>query len=80
MNMAALPKEQWKKILEAILNNTKAVLTYLEKHPKMMLTSTGVATVMALREDLIGSAEEVSIDSSAAFSHPEIEVLHFVDS
>lgn len=63
-DMAALPKDQCKKVLEAILNNTKAVLTYLEKHPRILYTAAGVATVIALREDLIGSAEEVSIDKN----------------
>jgi len=63
-DMAALPKDQWKKVLEAVLNNTKAVLTYLEKHPRILYTAAGVATVISLREDLIGSAEKVSIDKN----------------
>jgi hypothetical protein len=63
-DMAALPKDQWKKVLAAIIKNTKAVLSYLEKHPKILLTSAGVATVIALREDLIGSQEVVSTDEN----------------
>jgi hypothetical protein len=53
-DIVKLPKATRDSVVDAIGKNTAASLAFLEKHPRVLLTGTGVGAFLALREDLLG--------------------------
>lgn len=58
--IAALPQSQQSRVIEAMLAAPSRTLDYLEKHPKVLLTAAGVGTFIALKDEILGTDEEVS--------------------
>jgi hypothetical protein len=54
-DIAALPSGERSQLLAAMKEVPTAVLDYLEKHPKVLLTAGGVAVVIAAKDSLLGS-------------------------
>jgi len=49
-----------KQVLDTIISFPKRAIEILEKHPKVLATTAGVTTFIALREDILGSEEEIN--------------------
>ena len=60
--IADLPPATRSKVVDAILSASSRTIDYIEKHPKVFLTATGVATFVALKDEILGTDEEVTID------------------
>jgi hypothetical protein len=59
--IAALPQPQQSRVIGAIVAAPARTLGFLEKHPKVLLTTAGVGTFIALKDDMLGQDEEVQI-------------------
>lgn len=59
--IAALPPSQQSRVIGAILAAPARTLGFLEKHPKILLTTAGVGTFIALKDDVLGTDEEIQI-------------------
>jgi len=57
-DIAQLPPNKSGQILEAFRMNSKGVLNYLEKHPRVLYTAGGVAAVIALKDNLFGQPND----------------------
>ena len=53
--IAALPVAERSSLLAAMKSNTAKVLTFLEKHPKTLLTSAAVTAFLASKDELLGT-------------------------
>jgi hypothetical protein len=53
--LAPAPRSQ---VLSKLGRNAKGVLSYLEAHPKILLTAAGVAAVLAVEDNFLGEAGE----------------------
>lgn len=53
--IAALPIAQRSSLLAAMKTNTAKVLTFLEKHPKTLLTAAAVTAFLASKDELLGT-------------------------
>lgn len=59
-DIAALPPESRSRVVDAIISAPVRVLDFLENHPRILHTGAGVATILALKDNLIGREEESS--------------------
>jgi hypothetical protein len=59
--IAVLPQSQQSRVIGAIVAAPARTLGFLEKHPKVLLTTAGVGTFIALKDDMLGQDEEVQI-------------------
>ncbi len=68
-DIAALPPESRNRVVDAIVSAPVRVLDFLENHPRILHTGAGVATILSLKDDLIGREEESSTgpDGSATY-------------
>lgn len=53
--IAALPVAERSSLLAAMKTNTAKVMTFLEKHPKTLLTAAAVTAFIASKDDLLGT-------------------------
>lgn len=60
--IAALPLSQKKPVTDAILSVPARAIGYMEKHPKVFLTASGIATLVALKDEVLGTGEEIIIN------------------
>lgn len=60
--LAGLPTPQRSQVVDAIICAPKRVIDYMEKHPKVLFTAAGVATLVALKDDVLGRDEEVIVN------------------
>lgn len=58
-DIAALPPKQRNQIVDAITSAPKRILDYMEEHPKIFGTAAGIATLVALKDEVLGKDEEV---------------------
>ena len=61
--IAALPASQRASVTAAISRAPARVVGYLERHPKVLLTTAGVVTVVALKDEIIGTTQ-VALDAA----------------
>jgi len=59
--LAALPQSQQSRVIGTILAAPARTLGFLEKHPKVLFTTAGAGTFIALQDDILGKDEEVQI-------------------
>jgi hypothetical protein len=59
-DIAQLAPAQRSALLGKIARSPGVVLDYLEKHPRILLTAGGAATVLALKDDIVGTSEIVT--------------------
>jgi hypothetical protein len=59
-DIAALQPAQRSALLSKIASSPRVVLDYLEKHPRILATAAGVGTVLALKDDIVGTSEIVT--------------------
>ena len=59
-DIAQLPPAQRSAVLDKIARSPGVVLDFLEKHPRVLLTAGGAATVVALKDELAGTTEIVT--------------------
>ncbi len=59
-DIAALQPAQRSALLGKIAKSPGVVLDYLEKHPRILTTAAGVGTVLALKDDIVGTTEVVT--------------------
>ena len=59
-DIAALPPESRNRVVDAIISAPVRVLDFLENRPRILHTGAGIATILALKDDLIGREEESS--------------------
>jgi hypothetical protein len=64
--IADLTATQKNQVVEAILAAPGRVIDYLEKHPKVFLTTVGVTTLVALKDDAFGKDETITINSDGS--------------
>lgn len=60
-DIQGLPAQEKTQILNAILEQPAKVLGFLEKHPKVLLATGGVAAVIAYKDDLLGMDTEIVV-------------------
>jgi hypothetical protein len=53
-DIAALPKGERSQLLDVMAKAPTRILDYLETHPKVLLTAGGVATVVAVKDNVFG--------------------------
>ena len=61
-DIAGLPSSQKNQVVEAILAAPGRVIDYMEKHPKVFMTAAGITTLVALKDDVLGKDEEITIN------------------
>ncbi|MGB7158093.1 MAG: hypothetical protein WBD40_08505, partial [Tepidisphaeraceae bacterium] len=61
--IAALPASQRASVTAALSRTPARVVSYLERHPKTLLTAAGVVTVVALKDEIIGTTQ-VALDAA----------------
>jgi len=59
-DIAALQPAQRSALLGKIASSPRVVLDYLERHPRILTTAAGVGTVLALKDDIVGTSEIVT--------------------
>ena len=59
-DIAGLPSSQKNQVVEAILAAPGRVIDHMEKHPKVFMTAAGIATLVALKDDVLGTDEETT--------------------
>lgn len=59
-DIAALAPAQRSAVLSKIASSPKVVLEFLEKHPRILTTTAGVGTVLALKDQIVGTSEIVT--------------------
>lgn len=57
-DIAVLPGAHRQGVLQALTAAPGRILDYLEQHPRILMTSAGVGTILALKDDMIGVEEE----------------------
>jgi hypothetical protein len=55
--IVALPASQRAGVMAALSKSPARVVGYLERHPKVLLTAAGVATVVAMKDEIIGTTQ-----------------------
>jgi hypothetical protein len=60
--IAGLPSAQKSQVVEAILAAPGRLIDYMEKHPKVFMTAAGITTLVALKDDVLGKDEEITIN------------------
>lgn len=55
--IAKLPAPQRAGVMQALSKSPARVVGYLERHPKILLTTAGVVTVVALKDEIIGTTQ-----------------------
>lgn len=61
-DIAVLPGAQRQGVLQAMTAAPGRILEYLEQHPRILMTSAGVGTVIALKDDVLGVEKETVIN------------------
>lgn len=61
-DIAGLPSAQKGQVVEAILAAPGRLIDYMEKHPKVFMTAAGITTLVALKDDVLGKDEEITIN------------------
>ncbi len=59
-DIAALAPAQRSAVLGKIAQSPRVVLEFLEKHPRVLTTAAGVGTVLALKDEIVGTSEIVT--------------------
>src|SRR5688572_19367708 len=59
-DIAALAPAQRSALLGKIASSPRVVLEFLEKHPRVLTTAAGVGTVLALKDEIVGTSEIVT--------------------
>ena len=59
-DIAALAPAQRSALLDKIAQSPRVVLEFLEKHPRVLTTAAGVGTVLALKDEIVGTSEIVT--------------------
>jgi hypothetical protein len=59
--LASLPQAEQSRVIGAIVAAPARALDFLERHPKILLTSAGVGTFIALQDEMLGQDEEIRI-------------------
>ena len=59
-DIAALAPAQRSALLGKIAQSPRVVLDYLERHPRVLTTAAGVGTVLALKDEIVGTSEIVT--------------------
>jgi precorrin-6x reductase len=59
-DIASLPRQQRNQVVDAIISAPKRTIDYMEKHPKVFGTAAGIATLVALKDEVFGTYEEVT--------------------
>jgi len=62
-DIAKLPAAQRAGVMQAIARSPARVAGYLERHPKILLTTAGVVTVVALKDEIVGTTQ-LAIDAA----------------
>ena len=65
-DIAALPAARRQGVLEALTAAPGRILEYLEQHPRILMTSASVGTIMALKDDVLGVEKETVINSDGS--------------
>ena len=65
-DIAALPPGRKSQVMDAFLAAPGRVVEYLEKHPRALLTGAGIATLVALKDDVLGKDEEITVNSDGS--------------
>ena len=55
--IAKLPAAQREGVMQALAKSPARVASYLERHPKILLTTAGVVTVVALKDEIVGTTQ-----------------------
>lgn len=55
--IAKLPAAQRTGVMQALSKRPARVVAYLERHPKILLTTAGVVMVVALKDEIIGTTQ-----------------------
>lgn len=61
-DIARLPQGQRGDMVDVILKAPGRILDYLERHPRVFMTATGVTTLIALKDDVLGADEETIVN------------------
>lgn len=61
-DIASLPPVQKSQVVDAILAAPGRIIDYMEKHPKVFMTAAGITTLVALKDDVLGRDEEVTVN------------------
>jgi hypothetical protein len=59
--IAGLPPVQKNQVVDAILSAPAKIIDYMETHPTVFKSAAGVATLLAIKDDMFGKDEEVTI-------------------
>ncbi|HEV2296301.1 MAG TPA: hypothetical protein VGR35_20835 [Tepidisphaeraceae bacterium] len=55
--IAKLPAPQRAGVMQALAKSPARVVGYLERHPKVLLTAAGVVTLVALKDEIVGTTQ-----------------------
>jgi hypothetical protein len=55
--IAKLPAAQRTGVMQALAKSPARIASYLERHPKILLTTAGVMTVVALKDEIVGTTQ-----------------------
>lgn len=56
--IAGLPLSQRSRVVDKIASAPDRAIGYLEKHPRVLYTAAGIATFLALKDDIIGGPDK----------------------
>ena len=61
-DIAALPPGRKSQLVDAILAAPGRVIDHMEKHPRVFLTVAGITTLVALKDDVLGKGEVITVN------------------
>lgn len=61
-DIAKLPASQRSQVVNAIMSAPNRVIEYMEKHSRVFGTAAGIATLVTLKDEVLGKDEEVIIN------------------
>ena len=61
-DIAALPPVRKSQVVDAILSAPGRVIDHMEKHPRVFLTIAGITTLVALKGDVFGNDEVITLN------------------
>jgi len=65
-DIAVLPLAQRSQVVDTILKAPARALDFLEKHPRVLLTAVGVTTFLAIKDDVLGKDETITVHPDGA--------------
>ena len=63
-----LPQQLRSQLIEAMHTAPARVIDYIEKHPKVILSAAGIATLVALKDEVLGKDDEVVVNPDGSKS------------